>query len=571
MAHDVFISYSHLDKPTADAACATLESRGIRCWIAPRDVLPGDEYASALVNAIHASRMLVLVFSSGANQSPQVLREVERAVSKGLPILPLRIEDVAPSAAMEYYISSRHWLDALTTPLEQHLVQLADTVTLLLARSPGGSPPAPPPGAVRPVPPPIDEARTAPPPRPEPVVEPPPAARPAPAPQAQAPAPARPAAPVDPVLAGRNRVAIAGLVIISLLGASGRVWSRLLYMFGWTSLQATILPSLRLLLLAAGFVAGGLWLRNYLPRRIATVAGALYGLGVLGAGIFIPQSGPGFLVYLFLVCLSAFGSGLGFVVAMVTMLSWFPGRRGTIAGLAIAALTLSSLPGELLMSYIGLRAFVLLGLPALVGIALAARALHWPPETLAAHAGAPAPAGPSRAVLWTLLFLNTLTGALAAGSLLAGVRSGELLRTRYDFLFAIAVGLGAVVLGGLSDRRGRRRVLLPALGTQVVVLVAAALMPGATIPLLLVLMLCNGAGWSITAAIAADGAPGDAMRSVLGPLLTAWSLAFLAAGALGSLAGSRGLPFLAGAALPLVAAIIVFRMRPPPAPGSASS
>ena len=163
MAHDVFISYSHTDKPTADAACATLESRGIRCWIAPRDVLPGDEYASALVNAIHASRMLVLVFSSGANQSPQVLREVERAVSKGLPILPLRIEDVAPSAAMEYYISSRHWLDALTTPLEQHLVQLADTVTLLLARAPGGSAPVAPVQAVRPVPPPVIETTEAPP------------------------------------------------------------------------------------------------------------------------------------------------------------------------------------------------------------------------------------------------------------------------------------------------------------------------------------------------------------------------------------------------------------------------
>jgi hypothetical protein len=139
MAHDVFISYAHKDKPTADAVCATLESRGVRCWIAPRDVLPGEEYASALVNALRESRLLVLVFLADANQSPQVLREVERAVSRGLPIIPLRIEDVAPSAAMEYYISSRHWLDALTTPLEQHLVQLADTVKLLLSRTPVAS------------------------------------------------------------------------------------------------------------------------------------------------------------------------------------------------------------------------------------------------------------------------------------------------------------------------------------------------------------------------------------------------------------------------------------------------
>jgi hypothetical protein len=136
MAHDVFISYSSKDKPTADAVCATLESRGIRCWIAPRDVVPGEEYAAALVNALRESRLMVLVFSSGANESKHVLREVERAVSMGLPVVPLRIENVRPSAAMEYYIASRHWLDALTVPMERHLVQLAETVKVLLARMP---------------------------------------------------------------------------------------------------------------------------------------------------------------------------------------------------------------------------------------------------------------------------------------------------------------------------------------------------------------------------------------------------------------------------------------------------
>ena len=132
MAHDVFISYSSRDKTTADAVCAVLESRDIRCWVAPRDILPGVEYAEALVDALHQSRLMVLVFSSGSNQSPHVLREVERAVSQGIPILPLRIEDVPPSRAMEYYIASRHWLDALTPPLERHLEQLAQTAKLLL-------------------------------------------------------------------------------------------------------------------------------------------------------------------------------------------------------------------------------------------------------------------------------------------------------------------------------------------------------------------------------------------------------------------------------------------------------
>ena len=133
MAHDVFISYSSKDKPVADAACATLESSGVRCWIAPRDVAPGVPYAESLVNGLSNSRLMVLVFSANSNRSPQVLREVERAVSKGLPILPLRIEDTAMSREMEFYISSQHWLDALTPPLERHLAYLCDSVKALLS------------------------------------------------------------------------------------------------------------------------------------------------------------------------------------------------------------------------------------------------------------------------------------------------------------------------------------------------------------------------------------------------------------------------------------------------------
>ena len=133
MAHDVFISYSSKDKPVADAACATLESSGVRCWIAPRDVSPGMPYAESLVNGLSNSRLMVLVFSANSNRSPQVLREVERAVSKGLPILPLRIEDAPMSQEMEFYISSQHWLDALTPPLERHLARLRESVSALLS------------------------------------------------------------------------------------------------------------------------------------------------------------------------------------------------------------------------------------------------------------------------------------------------------------------------------------------------------------------------------------------------------------------------------------------------------
>jgi hypothetical protein len=132
MPFDVFISYSSKDKPTADAACAALEGAGIRCWIAPRDIRPGGQYGAAIIDAIDSCRVMVLIFSMSANTSHQVPREIERAVSRGVPIVPLRIEEVAPTESMAYFLDSVHWLDALTPPLQKHLQYLVDSVRSFL-------------------------------------------------------------------------------------------------------------------------------------------------------------------------------------------------------------------------------------------------------------------------------------------------------------------------------------------------------------------------------------------------------------------------------------------------------
>jgi TIR domain len=139
MAHDVFISYSKKDKLVADAACVMLEARGIRCWIAPRDVLPGMDWGGSIINAITESRVMVLIFSSSANVSAQIKREVNQAIEKEVAVIPFRIEDVTPSGALEYYLDVTHWLDALTEPLEQHLEKLAEDVNQLL-KKPSTSP-----------------------------------------------------------------------------------------------------------------------------------------------------------------------------------------------------------------------------------------------------------------------------------------------------------------------------------------------------------------------------------------------------------------------------------------------
>lgn len=145
MSHDVFISHSSKDKVMADAICAGLESRGIRCWIAPRDVLPGQEWTQAIVDAITSSRVFLLVFTENSNQSHQAIKEVDCAINDGITILPFRLEDIKPSGSMKYYLGSLHWLDAITPPLEQHIDELAEYIGRIIETplsKPAGSVPA---------------------------------------------------------------------------------------------------------------------------------------------------------------------------------------------------------------------------------------------------------------------------------------------------------------------------------------------------------------------------------------------------------------------------------------------
>lgn len=124
MARDIFISYSQPDRDCAFELVARLEGQGIGCWIAPRDIAPSADWAAEIMDAISAARTMILVFSASSSLSPQVRREVERAVHKQLSILPFRIEDVLPSKSLEFFLSTQHWMDAFPPPREPHYARL---------------------------------------------------------------------------------------------------------------------------------------------------------------------------------------------------------------------------------------------------------------------------------------------------------------------------------------------------------------------------------------------------------------------------------------------------------------
>jgi len=135
MAHDVFLSHSAQNREVADAVCAALEKAAIRCWVAPRDVRPGRSFPGEITRAIQKSKVMLLIFSSHSNNSEQVLREVQLATDSRLPIIRFRIEDVALTDDLRYFLSTPHWLDALTPPLSTHIARLELAIKELLGQS----------------------------------------------------------------------------------------------------------------------------------------------------------------------------------------------------------------------------------------------------------------------------------------------------------------------------------------------------------------------------------------------------------------------------------------------------
>jgi len=146
-ASDVFISYASKDAATASAVVAVLESQGVKCWIAPRNVIPGSQYADGIVRAINGAKVVVLVLSESAIASPHVGKEIERASSKQRPIIALKTDATPLTPALEYFLSESQWVEVGAAGTEAALAKLTDAVRRHLsgsaasAAAPPGRPP----------------------------------------------------------------------------------------------------------------------------------------------------------------------------------------------------------------------------------------------------------------------------------------------------------------------------------------------------------------------------------------------------------------------------------------------
>jgi hypothetical protein len=131
----VFISFASKDRAVAMTICEALEHRGIDCWISTRDILPGENFQTAIVRAIRAAKVMLLVFSNNSNNSEEIKKEVALAGQSRLVVIPVRVEDVTPNEAFAYEFATRQWID-LFSDWERELHNLVVRIETVVRDNP---------------------------------------------------------------------------------------------------------------------------------------------------------------------------------------------------------------------------------------------------------------------------------------------------------------------------------------------------------------------------------------------------------------------------------------------------
>src|SRR5947209_11763204 len=127
----------------------------------------------------------------------------------------------------------------------------------------------------------------------------------------------------------------------------------------WSETSVQLTFTLAILFLGLGTIIGGLWQDRVGPRKVATVAGIIYGIGYILASYFTKNHSLMGL-YLSYGVLGGIGMGMGYITPVATLVKWFPDKRGLMTGVAVAGYG----AGALVMSPIAASLIPGKGIPA---------------------------------------------------------------------------------------------------------------------------------------------------------------------------------------------------------------
>lgn len=130
LERDVFICHRTVtpDQDIADAICTRLEERGLKCWIAPRNILPGSQnYERDIIKGVESCRILLFVSSFKSIYSEDCEMEIKAAHLADKALYSYRIDDTPYDGMSQKCLSSVQWLDARDDPygcIEQLIVDI---------------------------------------------------------------------------------------------------------------------------------------------------------------------------------------------------------------------------------------------------------------------------------------------------------------------------------------------------------------------------------------------------------------------------------------------------------------
>jgi OFA family oxalate/formate antiporter-like MFS transporter len=322
----------------------------------------------------------------------------------------------------------------------------------------------------------------------------------------------------------------------------------------WSETSVQLNFTLAILFLGVGTVIGGLWQDRVGPRKVATVAGVLYGIGYLVASWGASNSSLS-TIYIGYGVLSGIGMGMGYITPVATLVKWFPDKRGLMTGVAVCgygagALIMAPIATKLVQSHGVPFTFMWLGIVYLVVVILAAQFYANPPQgwTLPGWTAKSSVAKAASSynftvreaastwqfyLLWAMLFLNVSAGIMIISQASPMAQSKEfvgmtaLQAAGMVSLISIFNGLGRVFWAWVSDFIGRARVYFLLFAIQAVVFFLLPRVHDATLFSIFfaIIGLCYGGGFGTMPSFTADFFGPKFMGGIYGWILLAWGAA----------------------------------------------
>ena len=380
----------------------------------------------------------------------------------------------------------------------------------------------------------------------------------------------------------------------------------------WPTLYTQLPFAAGLASFAFFMVLAGRWQDRAGPRKVATVGGILLGAGYMLAWLVDvvagadPTTGVLYLILTYGIIGGA-GIGFGYVCPIASLVKWFPDKKGTITGIAVAGFGAGALAIGYAEQYllgvfqapanhtIGMP-FLILGIVYLIGVTVGAQVLKNPPPGWVCPGYTPSTTTadgkglsimPGQMIrtsgfwlLWLMFVLAATAGLMVIGNVKTAAIAIDPSAAAWAALILGVLALfnaaGRIVWGAVSDRIGRENTMF----VMFIILAGsmfffAFISPpsvpffAVTWPLVMVVAsvigFCFGGNFSLFPSCTADLYGSKNVGKNYGVVFTAYGIAGilggLVAGLLKDWTGSYMMAFIITGLLALAAALLTFGLR----------